>query len=478
MAVSPHNKLDTTHSTFGKESQYSCTKTIEHQTAPPIIIVPGSGLVLPQMFVRCLVAVVAVARCCFAFVIPKPTTVRSIAFAKKKTAGSDVMSSAALVAGNMVGGGILALPTATYPIGVAGAGAEIGILWCVNVATGLLLAEVACSRSREAATLQELTQDRLGEEYGAAVGALFCGSNALLMSAYASEGGEALGQLLGGSLDSSACRAVFFAAFIAAVSCSDSTIEKMNTVGVAVMALTFSALLASWLPLCDWSSATSSFSAEGLVEAAPVVTSALVFHNCVPVVAYKLGGSRLKTFAAIILGSALPATAYVLFDAAVLGRIDTVHFGTDGLLDPLSGLADPSFSSAVLASFSLVAISTSLVGTAQSQIHEFGGAGDNGKIYTLALPLLISTLGPSDLFVQAVGLNGAIANPLLFGLLPVALALSTRSRQPAPSSVLDVKEFRYPRITVDRKSYSISISWSDSDDKIGREGVLAALKKK
>lgn len=350
----------------------------------------------------------------------------------KKPNGADgsLLGAAALVAGNMVGGGILAIPTATSGLGMGGASAEILALWVANVATGLVLAEVACS-SPETTTLQAMTERRLGSAWGSAVGIVFGGSNGLMMAAYATQGGEAL-KLLFGWAEDEMCRYVFATVVCAVLlGCSEKTIDRMNSAAVSLMGASFCALLVAWLPLCDFPPAPTSMSLDSALSAVPVLTSALVYQNCVPVVAHKLGGSLSKTRAAVLFGSAMPALGYVLFDASVLGRGPS-NTGRDGLLDPLVGLSDEArmYSKLALAVFSVCAVSTSLVGTALSQIHEFDhDHRRSAKFATLAPPFLLAFYGPDNLFVLALALNGAVANPLLFGILPVILAIATDRSQ-------------------------------------------------
>ena len=77
-----------------------------------------------------------------------------------------VFGAAALVAGNMVGGGILAIPTVCAGPGFYPAAALTICLWAANVGTGLLLGEVAAAavrRGDEDVSLRALSRDALGE---------------------------------------------------------------------------------------------------------------------------------------------------------------------------------------------------------------------------------------------------------------------------------------------------------------------------
>lgn len=324
---------------------------------------------------------------------------------------------AALVAGNMVGGGILALPTATSTLGMESASAEVLGLWIANVATGCILADVACDASGSP-SLRGLAEQNLGVWASRATSALLVGSNALLLAAYASEGGGVLGEPFG--------KPAFALLACGAMAAGSRTVEAANAVAVAVMAACLGVMLVEWLPHCAFTAHTAP-SPNQVLAAAPVVGSALVFQNIVPIVAAKLGDKQ-RAKRAVVAGSLVPALAYVAFDASVLGRLgDDIVVRPDGLVDPLQALPDDvrHLSLLALSVFSLCAVATSFVGTALSQILELDFMDDDhAKLLALAPPLAIALAGPDDLFVPALAVCGALANPLLFGLLPLALKVA------------------------------------------------------
>ncbi|KAJ8614059.1 hypothetical protein CTAYLR_005857 [Chrysophaeum taylorii] len=345
--------------------------------------------------------------------------------------------AAALVAGNMIGGGILAVPTAAHAMGASAAGVEIGALWAVNVATGLMLAEVASDGS----SLREMAHARLGAWASHGTSIAFLGSNALLLGAYASEGGEAARLLSHGG--ESLVWPCAFAAACGALCGTERGVADANAAAVATMAACLAVMLATWLPYCA-PLPPFGLDLEAAVDAAPVVTSALVFQNVVPVIARDLGSDKARTRRAVVLGSAFPALAYVAFTASILGRLgDEVVYGADGLIDPLAALPDEAkpISAIALGIFSLCAVATSFVGTALSQEHELRTLVDDrtAKLAALGPPLALALAGPHDLFFDAIAICGALANPLLFGALPVALFLAPHHIARAKRVLFDIK---------------------------------------
>ena len=106
-----------------------------------------------------------------------------------------VFGAASLVAGNMVGGGILAIPTVSSEAGFLPSSALLFSLWAANVGTGLLLGEVAAGairRGDDDVSLRTLSRSALGESGAALTSALFASTNLLLMGAYVAKGGDTL----------------------------------------------------------------------------------------------------------------------------------------------------------------------------------------------------------------------------------------------------------------------------------------------
>ena len=108
----------------------------------------------------------------------QPVADEDVAIEDATTEG--VFGAAALVAGNMVGGGILAIPTVCAGPGFYPAAAMTICLWAANVGTGLLLGEVAAAavrRGDEDVSLRALSRDALGESGAQLTSAFFVVTN-------------------------------------------------------------------------------------------------------------------------------------------------------------------------------------------------------------------------------------------------------------------------------------------------------------
>ena len=345
------------------------------------------------------------------------------------TTSLSVVGAASLVAGNMVGGGILAIPTVSSAAGFVPSSALLFALWTANVGTGLLLGEVAAAAIREGeddVSLRTLSRNALGESGSSLTSALFAGTNVLLMGAYIALGGDTL---FAGADDFVAPR-VAYAALTAALVAFPAVMEPANNALVVVMTGALVALLAVAAPSVDVGHLLQSAPPEelggALASAAPVLVSSLVFQNVVPVIAKGFDGDSAKIREAVVLGSAAPLFAYVAFTASVLGR------GGGGaaageLIDAARGLPEDlrPAAAAALSVFSVAAVTTSFVGAAVSQSEEVRGYRKDddalNAAWTFAPPLLLALSG-RDVFLPLLSMTGGIANPFLFGLLPCLLA--------------------------------------------------------
>ena len=354
-----------------------------------------------------------------------------------------VFGAASLVAGNMVGGGILAIPTVSSEAGFLPSSALLFSLWAANVGTGLLLGEVAAGairRGDDDVSLRTLSRSALGESGAALTSALFASTNLLLMGAYVAKGGDTLFGGLAAGADYVAPR-VAYAVLMAGLVAAPAAMERANNALVVAMTAALAALLVVAAPSVDVGALLQSAPpgpelAGALGHAAPVLISALVFQNVVPVIAKGFEGDSAKIREAVVLGSAAPLLAYVAFTASVLGRSGAAAAPGD-LIDAARGLPDDvqAAAAAAFSVFSVAAVTTSFVGAAVSQSEEIRGCvGKDDDLanaaWTFGPPLALALSG-RDVFLPLLSMTGGIANPFLFGLLPCFLAW--RHRYGAPS---------------------------------------------
>jgi tyrosine-specific transport protein len=161
---------------------------------------------------------------------------------------------------------------------------------------------------------------------------------------------------------------------------------------------------------------------SSVLHMAPVVVTTLVFQNIVPTVTRILDYDKAKTMAAITIGSMIPLIMYLAWCVAVLGGgIDTTSFGASGPL---------------MTVFSIVTVGGSSIGTLMSLSEEFEILLGQDKKDTFSLPSVAVPVGIALLACQAFSsdinsalkMAGSFGSPLLYGLIPVAMAWTQQQK--------------------------------------------------
>jgi tyrosine-specific transport protein len=316
-----------------------------------------------------------------------------------------VLSAAALVGGNMVGAGILALPAVTSTPGFVPSAIAMVAVWGYCLITGLLTAEVACNSGAldGRATVQGMAQATLGSTAGKLVGGAFIASNYLLLMAYIAQGStvvdaipalhtDVCGSLFGDCVSSFHLMPLAFAAAAGSFSLwgPAKLVENTNNAMVAIILATFGGLVALGVPAVDSSTLLGHADALALPAVLSTLLCALTFHNVVPVVSSQLRGDMSKIRVALTVGTAVPLCMYLIWDAVMLGQAPPsaaeIIAGATASAAALAGdalgsvLTDSSSSSSgsssnsvmdsLVAAFSFAALLTSFFGASQSLMKE------------------------------------------------------------------------------------------------------------
>lgn len=317
------------------------------------------------------------------------------------------MGAVALITGSTVGAGMLALPAVSAPAGIVPTSAGLVAIWGLLTLDALLIAEVnlaalAARRSRSATdsqpsagaapaeggivTLRQMAEFSLGKA-GKALTLVYLALAYSLLTAYCTKAAEVLDYFAGGGLPPLVgaglfCGAVGGLLYKEGTRTIDSLNQGLTTVLLALFAFiltagaSHSALpaalaagpagLAALRP-CDWGA---------LEPAVPIMFLALVYHDLVPVIVSYLGGDRRAIRSAIVLGSLVPLTMFLSWEAVALSLLP-------------AGLADAADSATLLqASLALGA----------------EGGGSPGA----ALAAVPAVLGPADALLGGVQAAGGV----------------------------------------------------------------------
>lgn len=373
-------------------------------------------------------------------------------------------SAAALISGTAIGGGVLALPAATAPVGFLPSTAGMVLVWWYMVISGLLIAELSLNRigetGRSGSGILDLYESNLPESVGFLGKGSYFFLHYAVMVAYLAEGGNNISSALAnispslsGTLEEipGSGQLLFTGIIVLALYFSkQNIIEKANNALVA-------AVFASFVGIISIGSGTADFSkllvpeyqhAELIVDAFPILFLSLVYHNIVPTIVSQLEGDRTKITTAIVCGTGAPLLMFLAWNAVVLGNV--LNLSEPGLIsDAVSGNLDPiallrsegngqTSLSTLVSVFSELAITTSVIGfvyglvdalTDVVDVPKSGPEFEKMKPLLFAgvfLPPLLFSLNNPDIFLTALEYGGAFGVSTLFLVLPPIMVWSVR----------------------------------------------------
>jgi len=365
-----------------------------------------------------------------------------------------VFGAASLVAGTMVGAGILALPSATAPIGFVPSTGAMALGWVYMAMSGLLIAELSINRLGQSGKpgqgMLDLYEDALGEKWSKVGSAAYFGLHYCLLVAYIAQGGANLNSFIGFDAMGlpTGVPQVAFAGIIASglFLANNAAIEVANNLFVSVLGVVFLGIIGLGAGTADFHALIDPVNQhpEKVVDAFPIIFLSLVYHNVVPTVVNQLEGDRSKITKAILYGTLAPTVMFLTWNAVVLGNVG-FDATSGGSIDPVALLqasASADGSSAVLGTlvttFSSLAVVTSLIGFVYGLLDAWtdvfnlpteGPAYEKWKAPLFGLvflpPLALSLTDP-DIFFKALDYGGAFGVSTLFLVLPPIMVWKQR----------------------------------------------------
>lgn len=363
---------------------------------------------------------------------------------KNRTLGSIL-----IVAGTTIGAGMLAMPLASAGVGFGVTLALLITLWALMCYTALLLLEVYQHVPADMG-LGSLAARYLGRYGQWATG--FCMLFLLyaLTAAYISGAGELLASSLNQWLDWTlppAAGVLIFTAIGGTVVCiGTSLVDLFNRFLFSAKIIFLAIMLALLLPHIHQINLLTLPLQQGLaLSAIPVIFTSFGFHGSIPSIVSYLGGDIRKLRRVFIIGSFIPLVAYIFWQLATLGSIDSPAFtallaqnaGLNGLLEAIREVVASSHVELAVHLFADLALATSFLGVAlglfdyladlfQRQ-NRAGGRLQSGLI-TFLPPLAFALFYPRG-FVMALGYAG-VALAVLALMLPSLLVMKSRQQHP------------------------------------------------
>nr|WP_263442049.1 tyrosine transporter TyrP [Klebsiella oxytoca] len=344
---------------------------------------------------------------------------------------------------------MLAMPLASAGVGFGVTLALLITLWALMCYTALLLLEVYQHVPADMG-LGSLAARYLGRYGQWATG--FCMLFLLyaLTAAYISGAGELLASSLNQWLDWTlppAAGVLIFTAIGGTVVCiGTSLVDLFNRFLFSAKIIFLAIMLALLLPHVHQINLLTLPLQQGLaLSAIPVIFTSFGFHGSIPSIVSYLGGDIRKLRRVFIIGSFIPLVAYIFWQLATLGSIDSPAFtallaqnaGLNGLLEAIREVVASSHVELAVHLFADLALATSFLGVAlglfdyladlfQRQ-NSAGGRLQSGLI-TFLPPLAFALFYPRG-FVMALGYAG-VALAVLALMLPSLLVMKSRQQHP------------------------------------------------
>ena len=357
-----------------------------------------------------------------------------------------------IIAGTVIGAGMLANPTATSGVWFTGSLAVLLYTWFSMLSSGLMILEVN-THYPHGASFDTMVKDLLGPAWNVINGVAVAFVLYLLTYAYIFVGGDltakGIGSAVGGEISLTVGQLVFFGILAFCVWASARLVDRFTSILIGGMVLTFiwatGGLIAdAKMPVLFDTQAPAGTSYWIYVATAlPVCLASFGFHGNVSSLLKYFKGDAPKVAKSLWSGTLIALVIYVLWQIAIQGNLPRNEFApviaTDGqvsvLIEVLSKFVQTGSMAAILSFFSYMAIATSFLGVTLGLFDYIADIfkwddSVSGRTKTAALtflpPLVSCLLFPTG-FVTAIGYVGLVAT-VWTCFLPSLLLLRSRQK--------------------------------------------------
>ena len=282
-----------------------------------------------------------------------------------KTVGSTL-----LVAGTMIGAGMLAMPLTSAGIGFGFTLVLLLGLWALLTFSALLFVELYQTAESDAGigTLAEQYFGKAGRIVATAVLIIFLYA---LIAAYISGGGSLLKDLLPESFGDKVSVLLFTVIFGSFIVIGTHSVDKINRVLFFVMLAAFAVVLSLMLPEIKFDNLMATPIDNALIiSASPVFFTAFGFHGSIPSLNKYLGGNVKALRISILVGSAITLCAYILWQMSTHGLLTQNEFlqilkedaTLNGLVKATLAITGSNMIAGAVKLFSTLALVTSFLG--------------------------------------------------------------------------------------------------------------------
>ena len=345
------------------------------------------------------------------------------------------LGASLLIAGCCIGAGMLGIPVVTAKAGFYPSLFFFLLAWAFMTAAGLLLAKLVLSFNKPDIHLLTMAEATLGRYGKLSAWILFAFLFYAIMTAYVIAAGVLISGFI--SVNFYVSAVVLVAGMFVAIARGVRLIDSLNRYLLFAMVACYVLLVTFGLPSVSLERLERANFSAGW-QAVPILVICFGFHNLVPSLASYLKQDYRSLKKAIVTGSLISLTIYLMWEFVILGLVpeqsvaEWVEAEQKGEL-VTQVLADTVGSKAVVGlaqGFAFLAISTSFLPVAFSFLDFLkDGLQDvkrKASNKTLALvvlvPPLVLSLSDPHLFLEALDFAGGICTVGIFGILPAIMA--------------------------------------------------------
>ncbi|KAM1019779.1 hypothetical protein ACFX15_040376 [Malus domestica] len=380
-----------------------------------------------------------------------------------------IAGAVALIIGTSIGSGILALPEKASPAGLLPSSISMVVCWGFLLIEALLLVEINVSMRRkkriednaenelEVISIRTMAQETLGDFGGTLVTLIYIFLGYTSVIAYSSKSGDILFYLINLPAPVSGFFFTMFFTLLIAIGGTRAT-DQVNQLLTASMIGLLLAIEVLAIVFGGWSGVKGNGDWGKVPATVPVIIFSLVYHDLAPVLCAYLGSDLARLRISVFLGSLVPLSVLLVWDAIALG----LSAQADQVVDPVELLMRVQWSgvSYMVEAFSLLAIGTSLIGTLlgfseffKEQLNNLSSISSPTQTLEqpditfelrkwwgrnqISLAAVAMVVGPSlivstsipDAFSTATDIAGGYGMTMLYGVLPPAMAWAMHNKE-------------------------------------------------
>jgi tyrosine-specific transport protein len=344
-----------------------------------------------------------------------------------------VFGGTLLIAGTMVGVGMLALPVSTAEGGFLPAILIYLLCWCFMLCTGLLLLEV-CSWMPKDSNFITMSERLLGPVGKDVCWVVYLFLFFTVMIAHVVGGGAIVGEISGQTIPVWLSTIIYVALFSPVVYLGTLWVDRLNITlmfGVYISYILFIVVACRFVDISHY----SRIEWPKAWIALPVLFTAFTYQVIVPTLMTYMNRNVKKVRLAIILGTSIPLIVYIIWEGLILGIIPVeglIEAATKGqtAVIPLKELLQSTLVFKIGKAFAFFTLTTSYIALSLAYL-DFLADGFKVKkvgfkkvllcLVVFVPPTLIGLTYP-DIFLKALGYAGGISCAILFGLYPPLMA--------------------------------------------------------